>query len=186
MNGRLLAGCFGVLSVLLAEGCGKPVLRVADPSLGDYYTDREFKKLRKEQRNEYCDEMAQQDSSYVAAIADLRETLAGIETRRTRLAEDLDSLGAVRDTLTSRLAQAESWSGPGRGSAPPVGDRRVRSQGVAVLHHRVRPGDSLWEISARADVYGDGRDWRRIYEANRGAIRDPDLIHPGQELRIPR
>src|SRR5437867_3133596 len=26
-----------------ATGCGKPVLRVADASLGDYYTDEEFK-----------------------------------------------------------------------------------------------------------------------------------------------
>jgi nucleoid-associated protein YgaU len=28
--------------------------------------------------------------------------------------------------------------------------------------------------------------WRRIYEANRDQIEDPDLIHPGQKLKIPR
>ena len=41
-----------------AAGCGKPVLRVADASLGDYYTQEEYQKLRKEQREEYCRELA--------------------------------------------------------------------------------------------------------------------------------
>jgi len=33
--------------------------------------------------------------------------------------------------------------------------------------------------------YGDAQKWRRIYEANRDLIKDPDLIYPGQQLRIP-
>lgn len=44
-------------------------------------------------------------------------------------------------------------------------------------------GDSLWKIAQRH--YGDGERWRRIYEANRDVIKDPDRIYPGQELRIP-
>jgi len=32
---------------------------------------------------------------------------------------------------------------------------------------------------------GDPNKWHKIYEANRGNIEDPDLIYPGQELRIP-
>ena len=47
----------------------------------------------------------------------------------------------------------------------------------------VKPGDSLSRI-ARAH-YGDADQWRRIYEANRDQIKDPDLIHPGQSLKIP-
>ncbi|HTL99780.1 MAG TPA: LysM peptidoglycan-binding domain-containing protein [Candidatus Omnitrophota bacterium] len=50
----------------------------------------------------------------------------------------------------------------------------------------MRPGDSLWRISSREEVYGNGAEWRRIYESNRGALRDPDRIFPGQELSIPR
>lgn len=45
-------------------------------------------------------------------------------------------------------------------------------------------GDSLSKIAKRQ--YGDMNLWRRIYEANRDQIKDPDLIHPGQKLRIPR
>jgi len=27
--------------------------------------------------------------------------------------------------------------------------------------------------------------WQKIFEANRDQIKNPDLIHPGQKLRIP-
>jgi nucleoid-associated protein YgaU len=47
----------------------------------------------------------------------------------------------------------------------------------------VQPGDSLWDISARA--YDDPMRWRDIFEANREAISDPGLIYPQQELKIP-
>jgi nucleoid-associated protein YgaU len=44
-------------------------------------------------------------------------------------------------------------------------------------------GDSLSKIAER--LYGDADEWRRIYEANRDSIKDPDLIYPGQTLRLP-
>ncbi len=50
--------------------------------------------------------------------------------------------------------------------------------------YRVRPGDTLWGIAARA--YGDPYRWRDIFEANRAKISDPDMIYPRLELQIPR
>jgi len=47
----------------------------------------------------------------------------------------------------------------------------------------VKPGDSLSKIAQH--VYGNMNDWRKIYDANRDIIKDPDLIHPGQTLRLP-
>ena len=44
-------------------------------------------------------------------------------------------------------------------------------------------GDSLSKIAKRE--YGDANKWRTIYEANKELISDPDLIYPGQELKIP-
>jgi nucleoid-associated protein YgaU len=44
-------------------------------------------------------------------------------------------------------------------------------------------GDSLSKISKQ--YYGDANQWRKIYEANRDQIKNPDLIHPGQKLIIP-
>ena len=47
----------------------------------------------------------------------------------------------------------------------------------------VRKGDSLSKIAKK--FYGDAQAWKRIHEANRDLIRDPDLIQPGWTLRIP-
>jgi len=45
-------------------------------------------------------------------------------------------------------------------------------------------GDSLSKIAERE--YGDANKWRTIYDANKDLIKNPDLIYPGQELKIPR
>ena len=49
--------------------------------------------------------------------------------------------------------------------------------------YTVRKGDSLSKIAKRE--YGDAQQWRRIYEANRTTIENPDLIYPGQVIRLP-
>ncbi len=45
-------------------------------------------------------------------------------------------------------------------------------------------GDSLWNI-ARAH-YGEGWRYTVIFEANKGQIRDPNLIYPGQLFSLPK
>ena len=49
--------------------------------------------------------------------------------------------------------------------------------------YTVAAGDSLSKIAKKH--YGKSGKWRAIYDANREQIDDPDLIHPGQVLRIP-
>jgi nucleoid-associated protein YgaU len=57
------------------------------------------------------------------------------------------------------------------------------SGGTGARSYTVRKGDTLSHI-AKAH-YGNASTWQRIYEANRDQLDDPDLIHPGQVLRIP-
>lgn len=57
---------------------------------------------------------------------------------------------------------------------------RKRQKGV----HVVRRGDTLWKIARR--YYHAGTRYNALFRANRGAIRDPDYIYPGQVLRVPR
>lgn len=52
--------------------------------------------------------------------------------------------------------------------------------------YQVIPTDCLWMIASYISVYGNARDWPKIYEANKDKITDPDLIYPGQEFQIPR
>lgn len=49
--------------------------------------------------------------------------------------------------------------------------------------YTVASGDSLSKIAKH--FYGDANQWRRIFEANRDILKDPDLIYPGQTLKIP-
>lgn len=50
--------------------------------------------------------------------------------------------------------------------------------------YTVQSGDSLSKIAQQK--LGDANKWRQIYDANRATIGDnPDLIKPGQRLRIP-
>jgi len=49
--------------------------------------------------------------------------------------------------------------------------------------YTVKKGDSLSKIAKH--IYGDAGEWRKIFEANRDQIQDPDLIEPGQQLKIP-
>jgi LysM repeat protein len=49
--------------------------------------------------------------------------------------------------------------------------------------YTVEKGDSLSKIAQK--VYGKASLWRQIYEANKDHIKDPDLIYPGQILRLP-
>ena len=68
-------------------------------------------------------------------------------------------------------------------TAPPPGQGGPTGAAAPMTSYVVVKGDSLSRIAQRA--YGDGTKWRKIYEANKDVIKDPDLIYPGQSLRIP-
>ena len=50
-------------------------------------------------------------------------------------------------------------------------------------YHTVESGDTLSAISKK--VYGDPMKYGVIFEANKPMLKSPDLIYPGQVLRIP-
>lgn len=47
--------------------------------------------------------------------------------------------------------------------------------------YTVKSGDSLSKIAGNYS----GITWQEIFQANKDQISDPDLIHPGQVLKIP-
>jgi nucleoid-associated protein YgaU len=67
---------------------------------------------------------------------------------------------------------------------PQAGDASSPAASVDTHLYVVVKGDSLSKIAT--GQYGNAQKWRRIYEANRDLIKDPDLIYPGQQLRIPQ
>ena len=51
------------------------------------------------------------------------------------------------------------------------------------VFHTVVKGEYLSLISKK--YYGDAMRYNEIFEANKPMLKDPDLIYPGQLLRIP-
>ncbi len=51
--------------------------------------------------------------------------------------------------------------------------------------YTVKSGDTLWAISEREYGKGKGDKYNVIFEANKPMLTNPDLIYPGQVLRIP-
>ena len=51
------------------------------------------------------------------------------------------------------------------------------------IFYTIAKGDTLWAIATK--FYDDGSKYPHIVEANLEVIKDPDLIYPGQAIRIP-
>jgi LysM repeat protein len=68
-------------------------------------------------------------------------------------------------------------------SVKPAGE--AASARTAGTEYVVKKGDSLWKIAGSGDGYGKPADWPNIYRANKGKIKDPNLIRPDQQLDIP-
>ena len=89
-----------------------------------------------------------------------------------------DILGKKGDTPSTAKPDFSNVQSGGSSTAP----EPVATSGSGKTYVVVN-GDSLSKIAKRE--YGDASKWRRIYEANKDLIKDPDLIYPGQELKVP-
>jgi nucleoid-associated protein YgaU len=101
---------------------------------------------------------------------DLPEVDAGVYTLRV---DAVDVAGKV----TSRIET------PFQREAPEALAAAAAAQQGPVSAVTVQTGDTLWAIAR--DRYGEGVLFVKVFEANRGSIRDPDLIYPGQVFDLP-
>lgn len=69
---------------------------------------------------------------------------------------------------------------PAQGLRPPVTQAQLEDAAGLYL---VRSGDTLGRIAQH--FYGEAAQWRRIFEANRDRISNPNVIVEGQWLVIP-
>lgn len=79
--------------------------------------------------------------------------------------------------LFGRKKAKEDYSDVTSGSSTTAGTAGTRT-------YTVKAGDSLSKIAK--SEYGAADSWQAIYDANRDKIANPDLIHPGQVLTLPR
>jgi nucleoid-associated protein YgaU len=92
------------------------------------------------------------------------------------------------DAKKPDFSNVESGSSSTAPSAPNADFGNVQS-GVASTApsapqtYTVNKGDTLSKIAK--EFYGSANRWHEIYDANRDQISNPDLIQPGQVLKIP-
>jgi nucleoid-associated protein YgaU len=114
----------------------------------------------------------------------------------TKVAHDLGIVGfaiaeaggklQLTGTASYQLAKDELWNAIKRHTGwqdDIVADITVVNTD---LHgqYTVKGGDSLSKIARY--IYGDASAFQKIFDANRDILKTPDVIHPGQVLKIPR
>ncbi len=106
--------------------------------------------------------------------------------------ETVTLAGVARDQATKE--KAILIAGNVEGIASVNSDQLVTMQQIAEtstteeevfepVFYTIKKGDTLWAIAE--DFYQDGSKYPQIVEANLEVIKDPDLIYPGQAIRIP-
>lgn len=63
-----------------------------------------------------------------------------------------------------------------------MADIKVEDTSV-YAYHTVAKGETLGKIAKH--YFGNAMKYKEIFEANTDILKNPDLIHPGQELKIP-
>ena len=93
-------------------------------------------------------------------------------------------------TLSGQADSAEAMEKAVLMAGNVKGISEVRADGLTapapvqeVQYYEIQSGDSLSAIAKK--YYGKASDYPRIFEANREVIKDPNLIYPGQKIRIP-
>lgn len=120
--------------------------------------------------------------------------------RRLAAAARVLSLAALAGALISGVlaltqiaaAAAHPTAAPDRPARQP-GASRPRALHDPLRHtpapasctpvYTVRPADTLSAIAVRC--YGTPAAWTVLYHANQAILTDPDLIYPGQHLKVP-
>ncbi|WP_447968706.1 peptidoglycan-binding protein LysM [Nitrospira sp. M1] len=64
-----------------------------------------------------------------------------------------------------------------------AGNVKAPSQTDKVEYYVIQKGDTLGGIAQK--FLGNAMEYPKIFEANKEVIKDPNLIYPGQKIRIP-
>jgi nucleoid-associated protein YgaU len=98
--------------------------------------------------------------------------------------QEQDNVLHIHGTAPSEAVKQQLWDEYNRLDPDMRSGDVVLSLEVAAgieVFYTVQSGDSLSKIATKYK----GVTWQKIFEANRDQIKNPDLIHPGQKLRIP-
>jgi len=107
----------------------------------------------------------------------------GVQNLGVNVQDGVVTMSGVADSADA-LEKAVLMAGNIQGiSEVRVDDLTAPEATEKVEYYVIKSGDTLSGIAAK--YYGKGSLYPRIFEANREIIKNPDLIYPGQKIRIP-
>ncbi len=182
--------------------------RKADALVRDEQLQREIEELK--QRLSQVD--SEYDVVYNRIISGLNLTQGDIDAARRKIQEyqrnvrnwnqmSDSELWSSAKAIRQTIGEYNSFKNTNVGKAPDFrGDIIELDRNITTLEanlNRAKPkyyedeykvvrGDYLSKIAGYSFIYNDSSKWGIIYRANRDQIKDPNIIHMDQVLKIPR
>lgn len=100
--------------------------------------------------------------------------------------EELDGKLKIGGTVKTQYLKNQLWDKIKEigGDSPSDIAADIKVEVTDYYHkHTVASGDSLSKIAKH--YYDDAQKYMKIFNANTDQLKDPNMIHPGQELVIP-
>jgi nucleoid-associated protein YgaU len=125
-----------------------------------------------EAANKVWEEIRRVDPRQRDIVADfsVKSASAMTTTEKDKVASHDEDKTIIRDKPVDRAKPADD-------------DKQLTDSGSVSRTYTVKAGDTLGSISKQ--FYGTTGDYKKIFEANRDRITNPDVITVGQELTIP-
>ncbi len=95
-----------------------------------------------------------------------KSPLSGLDKYAKRIQDDQAKIDALKSTIQTTLAAGQA----------------AKTYTVGTW---ARDRDCLWNIAKKPKIYDNAFLWPKIWQGNRDQIKNPDIIHRGQKLRIP-
>jgi len=142
--------------------------------------------IGKTDAEEAAEAAAAKRNSEAAAEAQLEETVRDlqlvVEDLNVHIVDDAATItGAAYDQATKE--KVVLVVGNSNGIATVDDQMTVEHVEPEAQFHTVVSGDTLGKIAK--SFYGNAMKYPEIFEANKPMLKSPDLIYPGQVLRIP-
>lgn len=119
-----------------------------------------------------------------ALISATRASASAEEKKRLLIEEKLRV--TEEPTPVPRIAEIKPDKAVEPAESPKIQPPPPKKKVSLLLQVQVGPGETLFTLAGRRDIYGDALLWPLIYKANRDQIKDPQEIFVGQVFTIPR